>query len=108
MAEEYPEEIRLYEHVPNSGIVHLPHRRFPAVAIQGDSLSVLFSEALSFMRKAKEHNDKDFYYIAKNMAERLKGHMERYEAVLDREGFSRPYVVNVGAVDLNKDFEDYS
>jgi hypothetical protein len=36
MAEEYPEEIKLYDHVSNSGIVHLPGRRFPAVAIQGE------------------------------------------------------------------------
>ena len=34
MAEEYPEKIKLYDHVPNSGIVHMPGRRFPAVAIQ--------------------------------------------------------------------------
>ncbi len=30
MAEEYPESIKLYDHVSNSGIVHMPGRRFPA------------------------------------------------------------------------------
>lgn len=37
--EEYPEIIKLYDHVSNSGIMHLPGRKFPAVAIQGGSLT---------------------------------------------------------------------
>ncbi len=85
MAEEYPEKIKLYDHVPNSGIVHMPGRRFPAVAIQGDSLSIMFSSALSFLEQAKANNDEDMFYEALELAEKLRDHLIRYEAALEKK-----------------------
>ena len=108
MPEEYPKEIKLYDHVPNSGIVHMPNRRFPAVAIQGDSLSIMLSDATSFMRKAKEHDDEDMFYMARDLAERLKCHLERYENVLNKEGFDKPYFIDIETVDVEAEFENYS
>ena len=69
MSKEYPNEMKLYDHVPNSGIVHLPGRRFPAVAVQGDTLSNLLSATVHFMKKAKEYKDEDIYYEALDLAE---------------------------------------
>lgn len=104
MSEEYQENIRLYDHVSNSGIVHLPGQRFPAVAIQGDSLSNMLSSALHFLKKAKEYNDDELYYTALDMAESLQEHLVQYEHVLSKEGFEKPYCMDLSDIDLKHDF----
>ena len=106
MGQEYPDTIKMYSHVPNSGIVHMPGRRFPGITLQGDSASSLLAQALYFMHKAKEHNDEDMYYEAQSVAQILKWHLLRYEEVLEKEGFDRPYVMDVKGLDLEKEFED--
>ncbi|MEO0425566.1 MAG: hypothetical protein AAF184_24745 [Pseudomonadota bacterium] len=108
MAEEYPPELKLYDHVPNSGIVHMPNRRFPGVALQGDSLSVMLSDAVYFMERAVAHGDEELFDCAQDLAERLKWHLTRYEDVLSREGFERPYTIEVGEVDVESDFDSRS
>ncbi|MHC4561667.1 MAG: DUF6959 family protein [Planctomycetota bacterium] len=105
MPNEYPDEIVLYDHVPNSGIVHLPGRRFPGIAIQGDSMSSLLSEALSFMAKAREYDDEEMYYGALEMAETFRSHLLRYEEVLAREGFDKPYTLDVKGLALDEEFK---
>ena len=104
MSENKKEELKLYDHVSNSGIVHLPGRSFPAVAIQGDSLSSLLTAAKYFMGKAIEYKDEDMYYEALKMAERLKGHLVQYESVLEKEGFEKPYVYDVKGLVLDEKF----
>ena len=48
----------ILSHVSNSAIVHLPGRKFPAVAIQGDSLSIMLSQAKFFASEfLKEKNE---------------------------------------------------
>lgn len=106
MAEEYPDKIKLYDRVPNSGIVHMPGRRFPAVAIQGDSLSIMFGTALSFLEHAKESGNEDLYYEALELAEKLQNHLLRYESVLDKEGFEKPYMTDVKSVRLEQEFKN--
>ena len=106
MAEEYPQTIKMYDHVSNSGIVHMPGRRFPAVAIQGDSLSSMLSAAISFMAKAKEIRDEEMYYEALMLAERLQGHLIHYERVLEKEGFERPYALRAKELEIVDDFEN--
>lgn len=106
MAEEYPKEIKLYDHVSNSGIVHLPGRRFPAVAIQGDSLSNMFSAAKYFLEKAKEHNDEDMYYEALMLAEQLQGHLVQYQEVLKDEGFELPHLKSVKELEFEREFKN--
>lgn len=106
MAEEYPEHIKLYDHIPNIGIVHMPGRRFPAVAIQGDSLSVMFSAALSFLEHAKNSGDEELYYEALELAENLQSHLLRYESVLEKEGFDKPYNTDVKGVNIEQEFKN--
>ena len=105
MAEEYPKEIKLYDHVSNSGIVHMPGRRFPAVAIQGDSLSSMLSSALSLMKSAKDHNDENMFYEAQDLAERITDHLKHYETVLNSEGFEKPYTVNISELNFDEEFK---
>jgi hypothetical protein len=102
MDKEYPEEIVI--HLCNSGIVHLPGRRFPAVAVQGDSLSVMLSSVLSFIDKAKEHKDEDMFYEAQDLAEKLRDHLKQYEAVLQAEGFEKPYILNIDELNIDGDY----
>ena len=106
MAEEYPKEVKLYDHVSNSGIVHMPGRRFPAVALQGDTLSKMLSAATYFMDKAKEYKDEDMYYEALMLAERLQGSLLQYEKVLQSEGFEKPYMMDVKGLKLEQEFEN--
>jgi hypothetical protein len=106
MPEEYPDRIKMYDHVSNSGIVHMPGRRFPGITIQGDSMSNLLSQALYFMRKAREHNDEDMFYEARDLAQILQCHLLHYEEILEKEGFEKPYVIDVKALNLEQEFED--
>jgi hypothetical protein len=95
MADDKPGEVRLYSHIPNSGIVHLPGRRFPAVAIQGDSIRSLLDFALYVAAEAKRLGQRDLWEEAVWAAERIEGHLLHYEAVLAQEGFSLPYTRSV-------------
>ncbi len=106
MAEEYPEKIKLYDHVPNSGIVHMPGRRFPAIAIQGDSVSIILSTAIKLMEKGKEYQDEDLYYASLELAEKMRDHLTRYEDVLEKEGFEKPYLLTTKKLEISDDFEN--
>ncbi|BFM18402.1 hypothetical protein R50073_45850 [Maricurvus nonylphenolicus] len=99
-------EAKIYDHISNSGIVQMLGRSFPAVAIQGDSLSSILSTAKYFMSKAKEHGDEDMYYEALELAERLQGHLIQYEQVLENEGLERPYNMDVRGLNLEQEFKN--
>ncbi len=99
-------EAKIYDHVSNSGIVQMPGRSFPAVAIQGDSLSSMLSAAKYFMSKAREHGDEDMYYEALELAERFQGHLIQYEQVLEREGFEKPYNMDISGLKLEQEFKN--
>jgi len=96
----------MYDHVPNSGIVHMPERRFPAVAIQGDSLSNMLTTALELMERGKGHKDEEIYYASLDLAERLRDHLAHYEEVLEKEGFEKPYSLTAKQLEIVDDFED--
>ena len=105
---EYPDKIQLYDHVSNSGIVHMPGRRFPGITLQGDSMCSLLAQSLFFMQKAKEHNDEDMYYEALGMAELFKFHLEHYEEILEKQGFEKPYNFDVKGLELKKEYKEHS
>lgn len=105
MKKEYPEEFQMYDHVSNSGIVHMPGRRFPAVAIQGDSLSNMLSTALELIEKGKHYQDEDLYYSSLELAERLRDHLAHYEEILAKEGFEKPYSITARELEIVDDFE---
>jgi hypothetical protein len=105
MTEKYPKTAKLYDHISNSGVVHMPGREFPAVAIQGDTLSSMLSAAKYFMKKAKEHNDEDMYFEALELAERFQGHLVQYETVLEKEGMAKPYNMDIKGLNLEQEFK---
>jgi len=81
----------ILSHVSNSAIVHLPGRKFPAVAIQGDSLSIMLSQAKSFAKFFLNQKDEELYFEALDLAVKLQAHLTHYEEVLEKKGMTIPY-----------------
>jgi hypothetical protein len=91
-------------HVPNSGIVHLPGRRFPGVVIQGDSLSQMFDDLVDALNAAKVRGDEDSYYGIFMVAERMQELLNAYEGALRSVGMDRPYPVAIADRTISDDF----
>ncbi len=103
--EGYTNHIILCNHVPNSAIVHLPGRKYPAVAIQGDTLALMVSILKTIMNKAKEAKNEDIYDEAEEIAKELGNRLIHYEKVLKKEGFNIPYNVSLEFLDDLKDLD---
>ncbi|MCC6486581.1 MAG: hypothetical protein IT364_03710 [Candidatus Hydrogenedentes bacterium] len=86
---------QILSHIPNSGIVQLPGRRFPGVTLQGDSLSILFDYAAFCVREFKRLRQEDAYFEALQLAETLQEHLIHYEETLRQRGGELPYTVSV-------------
>ena len=85
----------ILSHVSNSAIVHLPGRKFPAVAIQGDSLSIMLGQAKFFANFFLKENNEELYFEALDLAVKLQAHLTQYEDVLEKNGMTIPYVLSV-------------
>ena len=103
---EYPEEVKLYEHFPNSGIVHMPGRRFPTIAIQGDTLSSMWSTAMKMLEKGKKYKDDKLYYSAFDLIKQFREQLAHYEEILESEGFERPCTVVARKLNIVDDFDN--
>jgi uncharacterized protein DUF6959 len=86
---------QILSHVPNSGIVQLPGRRFPGVTIQGDSLSIMFDQAALCAREFKRLRMEDAYFEALQLAKHLQEHLLHYEETLRKSGATLPYTVSI-------------
>lgn len=75
----------------NAAIVQLPGRRFPAIAVQGDSFSTLASLARAVATRAERTTDAELQEDAKELSDRLHDLLEKYEAVLGKHGIPLPY-----------------
>ena len=85
----------ILSHASNSAIVHLPGRKFPAVAIQGDSLSIMLSQAKFFAREFLKEKNEELYFEALDLAVKLQAHLTHYEDVLEKRGLTIPYGLSV-------------
>jgi hypothetical protein len=73
----------------NYAVVHLPGHKFPGVVFQGDSLNILIAD----VRRAVTETDEGERTFALNyVLEHRMDVQKSYEAVLDREGISLPYL----------------
>jgi hypothetical protein len=93
---------KILSHVPNSGIVHLPGRKYPAVAIQGDTLYRFFRVARELLSEAKRLRHEEMYYNALDIAEDLQRQLLHYEETLEKHGYNLPYLKSIRD-DLVKD-----
>jgi len=78
----------------NFAVIQMPGRRFPAVAIPGDSLHTLcddLSELVQGLANAlgPEHEQVE---CAQAILQSLEGRRDYYESVLKRAGIALPYL----------------
>jgi hypothetical protein len=86
-------ELEVFSDTPNHAVIGVPGRRFPGSVIQGDSLSILCSEAkeLSESIRASGLQDEELLYLAQEHQQKLLGRLLHYQQVLAEHGIPLPY-----------------
>ena len=100
------EAARILSHVPNSGIVQMPGRRFPGIVMQGDTLSNVFDAVVFALEDAKVRRDEDTYYELLMFAETLQGQLQHYEQTLSGLGMPLPYARSINERVVSDTYED--
>jgi hypothetical protein len=83
-------EIEMFSETTNCPVVRVPHRKFPGVVIQGDSLSVLLCEAQGICKMVAE-NDPELPDAADYLKGLLWDYVREYEHVMEANGLELPY-----------------
>jgi hypothetical protein len=86
---------KILSHVPNSGIVQMPGRRFPGIVMQGDSLSIVFDRVAFCLQDAKTRRDEETYFEVLMFGEGLQAQLVHYEETLLKLGMSLPYTRSI-------------
>jgi hypothetical protein len=89
------ERAEILSHIPNSGIVQMPGRKFPGIVMQGDTLSNLFDGVRFLLREFKARRDEERYFETLIIAEQLQGQLIHYEKTLNTRAIGLPYVVSI-------------
>lgn len=84
-------ELELYAHTSTIAVVHLPERRFPGIVLQGDTLSILHSLAMSIMKRTSNLDDTELQDEAQELLELLEIRLKFYEITLQQHGIELPY-----------------
>ena len=100
------ESAPIVAHVPNSGIVHMPGRRFPGIVVMGDSLSSMFDKLADSLIGAKRSQDEESYYSIFMVAERMQELLSAYEQALSATGNPLPYSTPINERLIHDDFAD--
>ena len=100
------EASRILSHVPNSGIVQMPGRRFPGIVMQGDTLSNVFDAVVFALDDAKARRDEDAYYELLMFAETFQGQLQHYEQTLSRISMPLPYTRSINERLISDKYED--
>src|SRR5262245_50549089 len=96
----------ILSHVPNSGVVQMPGRRFPGIVIQGDTLSSLFDSVRSLLAEFKTRRDRERYFGTLSFAEQLQDQLLHYEQILSERGIGLPYTLSIRKRLIADDYED--
>ena len=96
---------QILSHIPNSGIVQLPGRRFPGIVMQGDTLSNVFDSASFLLAEFKRLRDEERYYETLMFTEQLQAQLVHYEETLRAQGMQLPYTVSVTERKVTDDFD---
>jgi len=97
MADNKPEidrvEVEVFSNATNHWIIRTPGRAFPAMVIQGDSLSILVRGAEKLLHgvRAVSSPDSELVDQAEMLCELLQERLKDYEAVLHQHGIELPY-----------------
>jgi hypothetical protein len=96
---------QILSHVPNSGIVQLPGRRFPGIVMQGDTLSNVFESSRFLLGEFKRLRDEERYYETLMFAEQLQAQLLHYEETLQRHAMELPYTVSIRERLVSDDYD---
>ena len=100
------ESAPIVAHVPNSGIVHMPGRRFPGIVVMGDSLSSMFDKLADALIGAKKYKDEESYYSILIVAEKMQELLSAYEQALSATGTKLPYSTPIAERFIHDNFLD--
>lgn len=75
----------------SSNIVQLPGRRYPAIAIQGDTWSTYLSNASESLKIAKKLDQEELVDRLEFLVESFETFQDIYEDLLLDNGFDLPY-----------------
>jgi hypothetical protein len=89
-------EVTVLSDATDVAVVQLAGRRFPASAIQGDSLANLYSLARDLRRRASQSTDEDLLDTATELHELLHARLLHYQQVLLASGRALPYSPRIG------------
>ena len=88
-------EVTVLSDAPNVEVVQLAGRRFPASAIQGDSLANLHALARDHRRRASRGTDEELADTAAELHELLHARLLHYQQVLLASGRALPYTPRI-------------
>lgn len=78
--------------VLETGIVHMPGRKYPAIALQGDALAIWLTH-VEVVREALGRSDSEEAKAELALLEKgMRDSQKHYEATLKKHGFDLPYV----------------
>jgi len=100
------ETANILSHVPNSGVVQMPGRRFPGIVMQGDTLSNMFDSVRFLLAEFKARRDEERYFETLMFAEQLQGQLLHYEQTLSERGIGLPYTVSIRERLVADDYEE--
>lgn len=103
MSSEIPD---ILSHIPNSGIVQMPGRKFPGIVMQGDTLSNVFDSVRFILAEFKARRDEERYFETLLFAEQLQGQLLHYEQTLTERGIGLPYTVSIRERLVTDDYEN--
>lgn len=69
----------------------MPERRFPGVVIQGDSLSILFHNALELVKELEGQENEEAFLGALSLAESIDTHLDNYINTMQEHGLELPF-----------------
>jgi hypothetical protein len=86
-------ELEVFSEESNHAVVRAPGRKFPGAVIQGDSLSILCTEAREISRRLKTLcvDDEELLFLAQDHQEKLLHRLLHYQEVLVTNGIQLPF-----------------
>ena len=82
--------VKCYGGLGNNAVIQMPGRNFPAVAMQGDTLSNLLSIAKTVKRRAVRGKDDELTGEAELLVDLLESIHDHYVHVLAENGIAAP------------------
>ena len=84
-------EVEILSDAPNNPVIRMPGRRFPSIAIQGDSLKILLDLAEELHEAAQNCGDENILDLVAELTNLLNERIDHYESVLKSYGIDLPY-----------------